>query len=385
MTPLITFYDKLSILNHNKNMKKKKLRNYLYLLIPLFILIIISLINMKIAGNHQSIYKNYFLKQSIWFSCGLLILLIMKFIKPKFLFKYSFLFYLLNIILLILVLFFGKSINGSKAWFDFHFFSFQPSELMKFTLALYLSQKASSMPNGSFKKEFKFILTTLFITLIPSLLVFLEPDTGAIIIYFLILLGIIFIYRLKFKWYIIIFIILSIILANFFYLYYFNKDLLIKLIGTSFFYRVDRLLTFVSGDSFQLDRALISIGSSTFFSNNNYLYIPEAPTDFIIAFSINNFGIFGFLIILLCYFILDIYFFYKLLKLKNKKAKMFLSAFLIMFLFAQIENIGMNLGLLPIIGLPLPFLSYGGTNTIVYFLFLGIIINLNDQKTYNYL
>lgn len=360
-------------------MKKKKLINYLWLFIPLLILIIISLINMKIAGNLQSIYKSYFLKQSIWFLIGFIILIIMKFLKPKLLFKYSFFFYFLNIILLILVLFLGKNINGSKAWFDFGLFSFQPSELMKFTLALYLSKKASSLPKGNFKYEFKFLLIAFFITLIPSLFVFLEPDTGAIIIYLLILLGIILIYRINIKWYFIIFIILSIFLGSFFYLYFFNKDLLINLIGTSFFYRVDRLLTFVTGNSFQLDRALISIGTSSFFSTNNYLYIPEAPTDFIIAFSISNFGIFGFLIILLCYFSLDIYFFYKLLKNKNERNKMFISAFLCMFLFAQIENIGMNLGLLPIIGLPLPFLSYGGTNTIVYFLFLGIIINIDNN------
>lgn len=358
-------------------MKKKKILNYLWLFIPLFILIIISLINMKIAGNLQNIYKSYFIKQSIWFLIGFFILIIMKFIKPKLLFKYSFLFYIINIILLVLVLFFGKTINGSKAWFNLGLFSFQPSELMKFTLALYLSEKASSIPKSNLKQELKFLIISIFITLIPSLFVFLEPDTGAIIIYLLILLGTILIYRINIRWYIIIFLILSIFLGSFFYLYYFNKDLLINLIGTSFFYRVDRLLSFVTGNSFQLDRALISIGASSFFGNHNNLYIPEAPTDFIIAFSISNFGIFGFLIILLCYFLLDIYFFSKILKNKNKKSKMFLSAFLCMFLFAQIENIGMNLGLLPIIGLPLPFLSYGGTNTIVYFLFLGTIINLD--------
>lgn len=358
-------------------MKKKKLINYLWLFIPLIILIIISLLNMKIAGNSGNVYKNYYLKQSIWFLIGFFILFIMKFFKIKIIFKHSFLFYIINILLLILVLFFGKTINGSKAWFNFGLFSFQPSELMKFTLALYLSEKASTMPKGNIKKDFRFLITSIFITLVPSLFVFLEPDTGAIIIYFLILLGIILIYRVNYKWYIIILLILSVFLGCFFYLYYFNKDLLIKLIGTSFFYRVDRILTFVTGDSFQLDRALISIGASSFFGNKNYIYIPEAQTDFIIAFSIANFGIFGFLAILISYFLLDTYFFHKLLKSKSIRNKMFISAFLCMFLFAQFENIGMNLGLLPIIGLPLPFLSYGGTNTIVYFIFLGIILNLD--------
>ena len=190
--------------------------------------------------------------------------------------------------------------------------------------------------------------------------------------------GVILVHKINIKWYILFLILLIAFLSIFSYLYYFNKDLLINIIGTSFFYRVDRILTFVNNDSFQLDRALITIGSAKLFSSN-YLYIPEAPTDFIVALSISNMGLFVFFIIILCFLILDIYFLVKLFKLKNIKYKMFLSAFIIMFIFAQIQNIGMNLGLLPIIGLPLPFLSYGGTNTLVYFIFLGIIVNFKKN------
>ncbi|MDE5539264.1 MAG: FtsW/RodA/SpoVE family cell cycle protein, partial [Bacilli bacterium] len=161
-------------------------------------------------------------------------------------------------------------------------------------------------------------------------------------------------------------------------LYYFKQDLLIKLIGTSFFYRVDRLLTFVNNDSFQLDRALIAIGSSTLLGSKDFLYIPEAPTDFIIALSISNFGLISFIMIIICFLILDVYFLYKTFKLNNLKSKMFYAGFLTMFIFAQIQNIGMNLGLLPIIGLPLPFVSYGGTNIIVYFIFLGMLNSLKN-------
>jgi len=360
-------------------MKKKKMLKNLFLFVPLFILLIISLMNMKIAGTLQSMYRTYFFKQALWFLIGFVILFSFSFIKPKLLFKYSKILYLFNVFLLILVLFFGKTINGSRAWFDFGIFSFQPSELMKFTLTLFLCERLHGLPKGTIPCEIKFLFLAFFITFIPSLFVFLEPDTGAIIIYFLILLGVIFIYHINIKWYFVFGIILFAVLGGFIFLYYFHKDLLIQIIGTSFFYRVDRILTFVNQDSFQLDRALTTIGIAHFFGTSNYLYIPEAPTDFIIAFSIRNFGFFGFFLILICFFTLDVYFFFKLLKSKNKKYKMFLSAFLCMFLFAQIENIGMNLGLLPIIGLPLPFLSYGGTNTIVYFLFLGVILHFEKN------
>jgi len=361
-------------------MKKKNLLEKTFLWIPLFILIAISLINMREAGKISSVYQNHFWKQAIWFSLGFLIMFIIKIIKAETLFKGSKILYIINVILLILVLFIGKEINGSRAWFNFKFFSFQPSELMKFTLALYLCEEVSKMPHKTGKDEVKMILKSLFITIIPSLFVFLEPDTGAILIYFMIFLGIVIAFKINKKWYFILGTFLILFGLLFTYLYCFQKDLLIKLIGTSFFYRIDRLLTFVNKDSFQLDRALITIGNAGLFKSNASVYIPEAPTDFIIAFSIGNFGVISFILIILSLLLLDIYFLKLVFKTKNKKYKLFASAFLFMFIFAQIENIGMNLGLLPIIGLPLPFVSYGGTNIMVYFMFLGILTNIKSIK-----
>ena len=360
-------------------MKKKKLINYLFLFVPIIILIILSLLNMYKIGLSNSSYKNYLFKQSIWFSLGLIVMIIMLFIKPKRIFKHSKYLYYFNVLLLILVLFWGKTINGSKAWFDFHYFSFQPSELMKFSLTLYLSYTMSNYQKHDFKTELKFILKIFILTLGPSLFVFLEPDTGAIIIYLMIMLGIILAYKINKKWYIFFIGLLIGMLGLFGYLYYFKEDLLIKIMGTSLFYRIDRILTFVNNDSFQLDRALIAIGASSLFSTKHLIYIPEAPTDFIVALSISNFGIISFIMMGLCFIILDIFFLYHLLRNKNMTFKMFYAGFLMMFIFAQIENIGMNLGLLPIIGIPLPFVSYGGTNMIVYFMFLGILAYFKEN------
>lgn len=360
-------------------MKKKNLLNNLIVFIPILVLMVLSLLNMKMIGNVLSMYKNYFFKQLVWFILGFGVLIIIVLMKPKIIFRYSKYFYVINVVLLILVLFFGKTINGSKAWFNFGLFSFQPSELMKFTLALYLSERLAHESHTGFKSELKFILKAIFITLIPSLFVFLEPDTGAIIIYLIILFGVILAYKIDKKWYIVLGLLIIIFLGAFGYLYYCNKDLLIKLIGTSFFYRVDRLLTFINNDSFQLNRALISIGTANFWGQNNYIYIPEAPTDFIVALSISNFGILGFIVILVCFLVLDVYFLFKLFKEKKLKYKMFYAGFIMMFIFAQVQNIGMNLGLLPIIGLPLPFLSYGGTNILVYFIFLGMLQGMRQN------
>ena len=139
-------------------MKKKKLIDNVLIFVPIIVLLVISLLNMYKVGIIHSMYKNYFLKQTIWFTLGFIIMGIVILIKPKLLFKYSKYFYLGNIFLLILVLFVGKTINGSRAWFSFGFISFQPSELMKYTLLLYLCEVLSKHKAKNSKEDRKSVV-----------------------------------------------------------------------------------------------------------------------------------------------------------------------------------------------------------------------------------
>ena len=353
---------------------KKVINSPLLLFIPLLIIMIISFMDMQNAKLLIDLYEKNLLKQLIWYIVGFGTILIIKKINIQTILKYSKYFYWLSIILLVLVLFFGKETNGARAWFNFGIFSFQPSELTKLTLILYLSDIASRN-----KPDFRLILKVSILTIIPSILVFLEPDTGAIIFYFLSAITILYFAPIKKYWFLILLGIIILLGGTFIILYIYNRDLLIKLIGTSFFYRIERLITFQTESSYQLENALIVMGSASFFGtglNKISLYIPEAPTDFIFAFTIGNFGIFTGFLILLCYLLIDIFLINQYLKQRNKKIKLVLISFISIFFFQQIINIGMNLGLLPIIGIPLPFLSYGGTTIIIYFLFLGIILSL---------
>ena len=357
---------------------KKVINSPLLLFIPLLIIMIISFMDMQNAKLLSDLYEKNLLKQLIWYIVGFSTILIIKKINIQTILKYSKYFYWLSIILLVLVLFFGKETNGARAWFNFGIFSFQPSELTKLTLILYLSDIASRN-----KPDFRLILKVSILTIIPSILVFLEPDTGAIIFYFLSAITILYFAPIKKYWFLILLGIIILLGGTFIILYIYNRDLLIKLIGTSFFYRIERLITFQTESSYQLENALIVMGSASFFGtglNKISLYIPEAPTDFIFAFTIGNFGIFTGFLILLCYLLIDIFLINQYLKQKNKKIKLVLISFISIFFFQQIINIGMNLGLLPIIGIPLPFLSYGGTTIIIYFLFLGIILNLLSKS-----
>ena len=363
-------------------MKKYKYSN-LFILIFLLILNVISLFNMINAKLISSVYDNAFLKQLIWFLLGYFLIFIFSKIKIKKIFKYSKLLFILSVISLIIVLFFGSEINGAKCWINFWGISFQPSELVKITLTFFLIATIEKAKITNIKDEFVLISKLFLITVIPSILVFLEPDTGAIINYFIILIIILFYAKLNKWWYISLISLFLLFTISIFIMFFFFQDMLINIIGTSVFYRMDRIINFANGNSYQLENALITIGSSTFWGigiNKILLYIPEAPTDFFFAFSTGNYGIISSIIIIISYLIIDLNLLTKIDKQKNKNFKRFISCYLGIFLFHQIYNIFMNIGLLPIMGIPLPFLSYGGTNTIINFLFLAFILNFKNKQ-----
>lgn len=354
----------------------------LLLFIPLTIIMIGSFFIMYQAKFVSSIYSYHLFKQILWFGLGYILMVIIQKSKIRFLLNYSFYFYLFSLFLLILVLFVGEEINGAKAWFNFYFFNFQPSEFAKVSILLYLTKVATDFKRTK-TKEGLFLLKCLLIVLLPSFLVFLEPDTGAIVIYLGILLGVLLFSNIKKRWFILLGMLIIILLGSFGYLYFNKQDLLIDLIGTSFFYRMDRLINFKNGSGMQLNNALISLGNAYLWGHGikkDILYVPEFPTDFAFTLGTSIWGFGGSLVILLCYLLLDIYFIKKLFNLKKSPYQSLINGFLIMFIFQQIQNIGMNLGLLPIMGIPLPFLSYGGTNTLINYLFLGIILNLLKEK-----
>ena len=353
---------------------KKLLSKKEIFVIPILLLMILSITTLYNTRGLSTIYKYNYLKQIIWFVVGIISFFVVQKINTKKLFKYAIVLYVITNMLLLYCLIWGDVINGARAWIKLKFFSFQPSELMKLSLTLVLSNILCKYQNTGIKSEIIFLSKILILTIIPSVLVFLEPDTGAIIFYLLIDLAIILLSDIHKFWYYLVGFIIILFLSIFIYFYLFNKDLLISLIGTSFFYRVERLVTFKTMNSYQLGNALIGIGSSDYLNlvPLNKIYIPEAHTDFIFSYIITNFGfILGFIIFIL-YFLMDVYLINKLFNSETKEIKSVLMAFTIMFLFGQVINISMNLGLLPIMGIPLPFLSYGGSTIIIYFLFLGI-------------
>ncbi len=218
-------------------MKKISITNKL--VISLFLFFVISLITIYSAKNISSNnIDNIIFKQLLYYGIGIIILLF-SFYKKNTIIKYHMHIYIFINILLFLLLLLGIKINGSKCWIIIGPISFQPSEFMKISLLImqvYLIEKfKKKCPSPTIFQEFKLLVLVFIIFIIPSLITFLEPDTGAVIIYFIITITILFISKIRLQWFVIMFIVVSLFLAIFFGIYFYKQNLFIKILGSDFF------------------------------------------------------------------------------------------------------------------------------------------------------
>ena len=373
-----------------KNISKFKVD--LNIIIPIFLFFIISIISIYSTKRLLSAeYTNLWIKQIIWYLIGFFIAYTMMTIGNKFLYNNAYIFYFIGVISLVLVLFFGSKVNNATCWFKIPFIgTFQPSEFMKVFLIIMIARMINDFnekyKNPDIMEEFKFIIKVLIIVFIPSILTFIEPDTGAVIMYLIITFIMLFIGGLKKRWFIITLSLSIIFISSFLSIYFFKQDLFIKFFGTSFFYRIDRITNWSSSSGLQLKNSLIAIGSAGTIGhgiNNTPIYFPEMQTDFIFSVFASNFGIIGAITLI----ITIIFFDFTLISYSNKtlniEDKYTIAGIISVLVFGQIYNISMTIGLLPIMGITLPFISYGGSSLLSYMILLGIIFNIsNDSLRY---
>ena len=274
------------------------MKNYnRFVIILLIILAITSIYSIYSASIILgSNYSDLWIKQIIWYIIGFIIILIIYKIKNEFIFRHIWKLYILGNILLFGLLFCGKVINGSRCWFEIPYIgTFQPSEFMKIILILTLSKVCDDFfrknKKISIKDEFIFLIKVFLIVLLPSILTFLEPDTGSVIIYLIITITILFISGVRYRWFILIFSMISFIVLSILYLYFCKKNYFISILGNDFFLRVERILDWSNQDGFQLEKGITAIGSANIFGHglfNTPIYFPEAETDFIFAVYSSN-------------------------------------------------------------------------------------------------
>ena len=339
-----------------------------------FLLIILGLITL--AGSNLETSK-IIVNQVLNISVGLIIFTLVIFTNPRILFGYAPILFFLTIFLLVLVHFFGIESNGAKRWLAFGGLNLQPSELIKITLPLMIAWLYQNFQN---KISLKVHLIAIFLILVPVYLVLLQPDLGTSIM--IALSGFLIIFLAGVSWRIILSSLVITILSSpiiWMNLHIYQKNRILNMLDPF----ADPL-----GTGYHTIQSMIAIGSGGGFgkgwgqgSQTNLNFLPEANTDFIFAVYAEEFGFFGVILI----FALFLFLIYRIFNLANDMQDTFsklLTVSLGASIFAAIfVNIAMISGLVPVVGLPLPFMSYGGTSMVVSLISIGIIMNLNNHKT----
>ena len=355
-----------------------------------FIFFLISVVTINSALTYlPSDVGNLALKQVIWYGVGLLLVFIIFKVKNEYLYRNAWFFYILCNLLLLCLLLFAPAINNSKCWFIIpKIGSFQPSEFTKISLMLVLGTMINNFrldyEDPSIKEEFMFLLKTFIVVLIPSILTFLEPDTGVVIIYFIIYISMLFASGIRLRWFIILGGIILLAIGLVLGCYFTSEKLFVSIFGNNLYYRFERVFNWKSGSGLQLENALAAIGSAGVFGhgyNKTPIYFPESGTDFIFAVFASNFGLLGCFLFLLLLLLFDGKLFFIAVKKIPLTDKFVLAGIIGMLIFQQIQNIGMTIGLLPITGITLPFISYGGSSLLSYMILIGIILNIREEHS----
>ncbi len=359
------------------------------ILLPLILFMIVSIITLYGTNSIISDYMgNLPLKQLSWYIIGFILAYIVMTIGNTFIYRIVWFLYAIGIISLIGLFFFGVNINNSTCWYEIKGIgTIQPSEFMKIILiitnATLIAKFNENFPNPTVREEFYFLIKIMFVVLVPSILTFLQPDTGIVLIYLLITIVMLFVSGIRYRWFAIIFGVLGALVSIVLLIYFISEDLFVNIFGTSFFLRVDRLLDWSNQSGYQLENSLSSMGSAGLFGHglmSNPIYFPEAQTDFVFASFASHFGFVGCVLLLSLIAFFDIRLIMLAIKTNSLTNKYIIAGVIGMLIYQQLQNIGMTFGLMPITGITLPFISYGGSSLLSYMLAMGIIFNISNEN-----
>jgi len=344
-------------------------------LLVLFIVPVLGagLMTMKSFTGESSFFNH----QLIWIGISFLFLFIFSSIDFRFLKRTDVLVALFTFfsILLLFLFFFGHTTKGAQSWFSFGGFSFQPSDMMKLVVILMLSKYFSRrhIEIGNFKH----IIISGVYALIPFLLVFFQPDFGSAIIIFFIWFGMTLVSGISKRH---LLVVVGIMAMTFLVLWNFSFESYQKARIINFV----QPLTNIQGSGYNVHQSIIAIGSGKilgkgvgFGTQSRLNFLPEYETDFIFAAFSEEWGFVGVMIL----FILLGLIIWRILHLALLGASNFEILFglglAIYFMTHFIINIGMNLGIMPVTGITLPFMSYGGSHLLTEFMGLGILMGMS--------
>lgn len=353
------------------------------LILSVILLMILSLFMIYSASYIWAEYKfdnpfKYVINQGIFVLLGIILLFIVSKINYKIYYEKANLILLICLILLILVLIPGLGIvrNGSRSWFGIGSFSIQPSEFSKIGLIIFTSKYLSK--SNKFLKDYKKgVFPILFILFLIFGLIMLEPDFGTGMIIVVTIIALLFIAGVNMKFFL-----------------YFCLLGIIGIVGLIIIapYRMDRITSFLNpwsdplGTGFQIIQSLYAIGPGGLFgtgylnSRQKNFYLPEPQTDFIFSIIAEEFGIVGALVVLSLFALLLTCCIKITLKQEDKFAKYLCFGLTFQLIVQVIMNLSVVIGLIPVTGVTLPFLSYGGSSLLTSLIGIGIILNISKNN-----
>tara|TARA_A100001015_G_scaffold179836_1_gene200010 strand:- start:2081 stop:3211 length:1131 start_codon:yes stop_codon:yes gene_type:complete len=361
--------ERLNTRNYTFFEKLKSVDYFLILIVMLIGAVSVFAIYSTESGEFSFYTKNHLLRLIVFFG----MFLVLSFIRITFWYKNAYIFYVFCVSLLLITLFFGLMASGSRRWLDLYFLNLQPSEIMKIAIIVCFARYYHRIQTAEIQ-NYKFILVPLILLLIPCYLVIQQPDLGTSILIAGTGIIIIWLAGLNVKYFVYSGLLLIVSLP-------FAVSLLKP-------YQKSRILTFFNPDrdplgaGYQIIQSKIAIGSGGFFGKGflkgtqSYLeFLPEKHTDFIFTLFSEEFGFLGSIMLLLLYILLI----YRIISIgfyaKSFFSKLFCFGFASAIFLYIFVNISMVLGLLPIVGAPLPIMSYGGSSMLSIMLGLSIVMS----------
>ena len=338
----------------------------------------LSLMNLYSASYQTGL--GYFKKQAMWVCIGIIAMIVISFVNNKLIKQYALYIYGFSLLLLLFVLVFGKEVSGSKSWITIgSFATLQPSELAKVPIKLALARFYDNDYEGVSYGLLDLVKPILLIAL-PLSLVMLQPDLGTSLTIILISGSMILFMGVEKK---LIFIIIAIV-VGFSYpaWHFFLKP-----------YQKDRIKTFIEPSKDPLDsgynaiQSQIAVGSGRFAgkgfmsgSQTQLRFIPAQQTDFAFSVLAEEWGFVGGFMALLLYFMIILWILDTASRAKDKFSVLVCFGIAAMYFWHVVVNVGMVIGLLPIAGVPLMLLSYGGSSTLTALIGIGIVLGIRMRK-----
>ena len=319
-----------------------------------------------------------YVKQIVWYAAGFLILILMTTFDYHSLERFAYPLFLVSLISLVAVLKIGRVTNGSQRWLDFGYFSVQPSEMVKISLIIVLA-KYFSQGERTGNYRFKELLRPLFLTAMPFVLIVSQPDLGTALMLLIISLSIIVFANVNWKS-MLIFLCGGLLSAPFFWL---------TLQG----YQKKRIIAFLRpdldplGSAYHVTQSKIAIGSGLLWgkgflkgTQTRLHFLPQQHTDFSFSVLAEEWGFIGSAILLLLYLFLILWCLNIAKNSKDKFGTLIVIGIAALLFWHLAINVGMITGLLPVVGIPLVLLSYGGSSIVSTMAAMGLIMNVSMRR-----